>query len=79
MVGINFDVGDVLAQLRLDEDWKRLDRLFLGLNEIGGVPKDEAVFAEDELALAFAEGLAVDKFVVSGVEKIPLGKVLEQG
>ena len=69
MIGIGFDVGDVLAQLRLDEDWKRLDRLFLGLNEIGSVPKDQAVFGEDELRLAFAEGLAVYEFIVSGSGK----------
>ena len=79
MVGIGFDVGHVLAQLRLDEDWKRLDRLLSGLNEVRSVQEDKTVLVEDELSLAFAEGLAVYEFVVPGVKQIPLGEVLEQG
>ena len=50
MIGIGFNVGHVLAQLRLDEDWKRLDRLLLGLNQVGRMAKDEVVLAEDEVS-----------------------------
>src|SRR4029077_5448254 len=78
MIGMGLNIGYVLAKLRLDEDWKRLDRLLFGLNLIGRVAQSQIVTGEDEGRLAFAEGLAIDEGAAIRVKQIPLGEILEQ-
>src|SRR4029077_9942167 len=79
MIGMGLNIGYVLAKLRLDEDWKRLDRLLFGLNLIGRMAQGQVIAGEDERGLAFAESLPVDEGATVGMKEIPLGKVLEQG
>ena len=78
MIWVDFDVSDVLAQLRLEENWKRFDRLLLCLDQIWRVAERQPFLREDERRVAFAEGLAVYELTLSGVKQIPLSKVLKQ-
>src|SRR4029077_438498 len=75
MIRMGLNIGYVLAKLRLDEDWKRLDRLLFGLNLIGRVAQSQVVTGEDEGRLSLAEGLAIDEGAAVGMKEIPLGKV----
>src|SRR4029077_9814838 len=77
MIGMGLNIGYVLAKLRLDEDWKRLDGLLLGLNLIGRMAQGQVVTGEDERGLAFTEGLAIDEGAAIGMKEIPFGKVLQ--
>src|SRR4029077_14460748 len=78
MIGMGLNIGYVLAKLRLDEDWKRLDRLLFGLNLIGRMAQGQVIAGEDERGLAFAERRPVDEGATVGMKERPLGKVLEQ-
>src|SRR4029077_16073446 len=78
MIGMGLNIGYVLTKLRLDEDWKRLDRLLFGLNLIGRVAQSQVVTGEDEGRLSLAEGLAIDEGAAVGMKEIPLGKVFQQ-
>src|SRR4029077_16809629 len=78
MIGMGLNIGYVLTKLRLDEDWKRLDRLLFGLNLIGRMAQSQVIPGEDERGLALAEGLAVDERATVGMKQIPLGEILEQ-
>src|SRR4029077_11169303 len=78
MIGMGLNIGYVLAKLRLDENWERLDRLLFGLNLIGRMAQGQVVTREDEGGLALAESLPVDEGAAVGMKQIPLGEILEQ-